>query len=224
MAENRPSEGSTSPTGTYQIYEDEEDGDRSRRGRNALRSQSRYWRCVPSVSVLPGEKRQLPANFLLRSGLVAAIELLVVLTAARYLDLNDFENRAETTQTLSQLVERQLSARRSEIEPLQTQINLLSLELESAETTYELATAGQADWFTAMSGLFGISVIGVDFLSAIVNSDGGIALVGVATSPDAIASLPTQLSQLAGTINLQGIQWDAAVSPPYFTADFQVNR
>ena len=46
----------------------------------------------------------------------------------------------------------------------------------------------------------------------------------VATDPDAVASLPNQLSQLAGFVNLQGIQWDDEASPPEFTAGFQLSQ
>jgi len=216
--------GLTDLVETYDTHEEEENQDRAQRGGKASRAQTRYWRRVPFVSVLPDEKNQLPANFLLRSGLVVAIVMLVLLAAARYLEWNDSEVRAEATEIRSQSVKRQLTARQNEIEPLKVQISLLSSELESAATTYRLATAGQTDWFAAMSRLFSISVSGVDFLSASVNSDGRVSLVGVATDPDAIASLPNQLSQLAGVVNLQEIQWDAEVSPPVFTAGFQVNR
>jgi len=221
VAENHPIIGLTDPVETY---EEKENQGRAQRGWKASRAQTRYWRRVPSISVLPEEKNQLPANFLLRSGLVVAILMLVLLTAARYLDWNDSEVRVEATETRSQSVKRQLTARRNEIEPLESQISLLSSELESAETTYRLAIAGKTDWFAVMSRLFYISVSGVDLLSATVNSDGRVSLVGVANDPAAIASLPNQLSQLAGVVNLQGIQWDAEVSPPVFTAGFQVNR
>jgi len=100
----------------------------------------------------------------------------------------------------------------------------LASELDSAQTTYTLATAANTDWFTAMNGLFAISVSGVEFLSVTADEDGKVTLVGIATSPDAISSLPIQLSQLAGIVNLLGIQWDAAVTPPAFTAKFQVDR
>ena len=224
MADNRSGVG---PTG----LEDTGDSNgrnggrrRSRRGKKASGAQVRHWRLVPTVGVLPAESRRLPPNFLLRSLLVVAIGLLALLGGARYLDWNNFDDRALAAQTRTASVNRQLTTRQSEIEPLQTQINLLALELESAETIYQLATEGQADWFAAMSGLFDISVSGVEFLSGTIDSNGKIALVGVATDADAIASLPTQLSQLAGVVDLQGIQWDAEVSPPRFSAEFQVSR
>ena len=209
---------------TYDTYEAEANRGRVRRGKRVSRAQSRYWRRVPSVSVLPYEKVQLPSNLLLRGGLIVAIVLLVLLTGARYLDWRDSEVRAEATDIRSDSVKRQLTARQNEIEPLQSQIRLLNSDNKSAETSYSLVTEGRADWFTAIDRLFSISVSGVDFLSAEIDSDGEVSLVGVATSPDAIALLPNQLSQLAGVVNLQGIQWDAEVSPPEFTAEFQVIR
>lgn len=224
MAENLPIEGLTNLVETLDTHAEDDNQDRVHRGRKSFRAQIRYWRRVPTVNVLPDEKSLLPANFLLRSGLVVAIVMLVLLSGARYLDWNDSEVRADATEIRSQSVKRQLAARQNEIEPLQSQISLLRSELKSAETVYGLATAERTDWFTAMSRLFSISVSGVDFLSAEVNSAGRVSLVGVATDPDAIASLPNQLSQLAGVVNLQGIQWDADVSPPVFTAGFQVNR
>ena len=224
VAENRPSQGPTGLEDSFDDIEEEVGRNRVRRGKIVTRTPVSYWRRVPSVGVLPRDKRRLPGNFLLRSVLVLAIGLLALLAGARYLDWTDFNDRAEVAETQSQSLNRQLTARQNEIEPLQAQINLLILELESAQTTYGLATVGQADWFTAMSGLFAVSVSGVDFISGTVDSDGKITLVGVATSPDAIASLPTQFSRLAGIIDLQGIRWDAAVSPPRFNAEFRVSR
>ena len=224
MAENLTINGLADPEEAYDTHAKEENQGWARWGRKASLAQTRYWRRVPSINVLPDERNLLPANFLLRSGLVVAIVMLVLLSGARYLDWNDSEIRAEATEIRSQSVKRQLTVRQNEIEPLQSQISLLISEAKSAETTYELATTGQTDWFDAMSRLFSISVSGVDFLSAAVNYDGRVSLVGVATDPDAIASLPNQLSQLAGVVNLQGIQWDAEVSPPVFTAGFQVDR
>jgi hypothetical protein len=234
VEKNQPHLGSSALAESYEdTYIDADAGeqdaveqrrDKTRKGKKASHKQTRYWRRVPEVNVLPGERKQLPANFLLRSVLVVSIGLLVLVTAARYLDLIDFEERKETSQILSQSVQRNLAARQDEIEPIQSEINVMALDLEAAETTYALATAGQTDWNTAIGGLFAISVSGVEFLSATAESEGRVALVGVAVNSDAIASLPSQLSQLAGTINLQGIQWDASVSPPAFTAEFQVAR
>lgn len=192
--------------------------------RKASPARARHWRRVPFVSVLPEEKDLLPPNFLLRGGLLVAIVMLVLLSAARYLEWKDLEVRAEATEERSQSVKGQLTARQNEIEPLQSQIGLLIAEQESAETAYSLATSGQTDWFAAMSRLFSISVSGVDFISAEVKSNGKLSLVGVATDPDAVASLPNQLSQLAGFVNLQGIQWDDEASPPEFTAGFQLSQ
>lgn len=224
VANNLSVTGLTDLAETHVTLEEQINQDRAQRVRKTSRPQTRYWRRVPSISVLPTEKNQLPANFLLRGVMVVAIVMLVLLASARYLDWNDSEVLTQATETRSQSVKLQLTARQNEIEPLQSQISLLSSELESAETTYRLATEGQTDWFAAMSRLFSISVSGVDFLSAAVNSEGRVTLVGVATDPDAITSLPNQLSQLAGVVNLQGIQWDADVSPPVFTAGFQVSR
>lgn len=221
MAENQPIIGLTNLVGAYEEVEIQ---DRERRDRKPSRGQARHWRRVPTVSVLPDEKNLLPANFLLRGGLVVAIVMLVLLTAARYLDWNDSEALAQAAEVRSQSVRRQLTARQNEIEPLESQISLRSSELKLAETTYSFATAGQTDWFAVMSGLFSLSASGVDLLSATVNSEGRGSLVGVATDPDAIASLPNQLDQLSGVVDLQGILWDAEVSPPVFTAGFQVNR
>ena len=192
--------------------------------KHASREQTAYWRRVPTINVLPSEKRQLPANLILRGMLAVGIGLLLLVAADGYLGWNDIKSRSAAAEIQSQTVKRQLAARQSEIEPLQSEINLLTSNLESAETTYRLATAEQADWFTAMSGLFSISVTGVDFISAAVDSRGAISFVGIATNSDAITSLPTELSQLAGIVDLQGIQWDAEVSPPVFTAEFRVNR
>ena len=222
MAENPSIKGLTDPVKAY--YNDVEEQDQAQRGRRASSAPFPHWRRVPSISVLPNEKNLLPANFLLRSGMVVAIVMLVLLTTARYLDWKDSEVRAGAVETRTQSVKRQLAVRQNEIEPLQSQISLLNSEIESEETIYRLATAGQTDWYTAMSRLFAIDVSGVEYLSAAVNSDGRVSLAGVATGPDAIASLPNQLSQLAGVVNLQGIQWDLEAEPPEFTAGFQVNR
>ena len=224
MGENLPSKILAGLEETYDLDEEQANRDRIPKSKRVSRAQLRNWRRVPYISVLPYEKMQLPANLLLRSGLVVAIGLLVLLTGARYLDWQDSEVRAEATEIRSGSVKRQLTARQNEIEPLQSQIRILNSDLESAATTYGLVTAGRADWFAAISKLFSISVSGVDFLSAAVDSGGKVSLVGVATSPDAIALLPNELSQLAGVVNLQGIQWDSEVSPPVFTANFQVIR
>lgn len=223
MAENLSIKGLTGPVEAREANQATEHQDRVRGGGKSSRVQSRYWRRVPSISVLPNENNQIPVNFVLRSSLMVAIVVLVLLTGVRYVDWNDSEVRAEAAEARSQSVKRQLAVRQNEIEPLESQITLLSSKLESAETTYRLATAGQTDWFAAMNGLLSVSVSGVDFLSASVNPDGNVSLVGVATDPGAFASLPNQLSQLSGGIGLQGIQWDADVSPPVFTAGFQVN-
>ncbi len=222
MAENLSIKGLTDPVKAY--YNDVEEQDQSQRGRKTSSEPPRHWRRVPSISVLPDEKNLLPANFLLRSGMVVAIVMVVLLTAASYLDWKDSEVRAGAVETRTQSVKRQLAVRQNEIEPLQSQISLLNAEIESEETIYRLATAGQTDWYAAMSRLFAIDVSGVEYLSAAVNSDGRVSLAGVATGPDAIASLPNQLSQLAGVVNLQGIQWDLEAEPPEFTAGFQVDR
>jgi len=104
VAENQPNDY---PVELEDTYEDEanQNRDKSRKSRNASREQTRYWRRVPSVNVLPGEKKQLPANFLMRSVLVVAIGLLVLVSVARYLDWHDFEKRAETSLVLSQSVQ-----------------------------------------------------------------------------------------------------------------------
>lgn len=223
VAENLPLKGFAHPAETHNNVTGRYAG-WAQRGKKASRAQARHWRRVPFVSVLPDQKDLLPANFLLRGTLLVAIVMLVLLSAARYIEWKDLEVRAEASEVRSQSVKRQLAARQNDIEPLQSQIGNLIAERTAAETTYNLATSGQKDWFSAMSGLFSISVSGVDFISAKVKSNGKVSLAGVATDPAAVTSLPNQLSQLAGFLNLQGIQWDADATPPEFTAGFQLNQ
>lgn len=224
MAEYRPVEGPAGLEETDESYEEELDWNQVRRGRHASRAPVRHWREVPVVSVLPSQRKQLRFDFLMRGILVITIGLIGLFAISRYSDWTDADDRAEAVEARSRSVNRQLATRQEEIEPLQAQITLLTSELESAEKAYALATADRPDWFTVMDGLFAISVSGVDFVSAAANSQGKIVLVGIATSTDAIASLPIQLSRSSSRVTLQGIQWDAGVSPPVFTAEFQINR
>ena len=65
--ENLPIKGLTDLLETYDTLVEAEKQDRAKCGREVSRAQTRYWRRVPFVSVLPDEKNQLPANFLLRA-------------------------------------------------------------------------------------------------------------------------------------------------------------
>ena len=129
VSENIPINGLTDPAEAQDAYEDGDGQDRAHRGGKSSRAQTRYWRRVPSVSVLPDERNQIPSSLMLRGGLVVAIVLLVFLTAARYLDWNDSEILAEAAEIRSQSVTHQLAVRQNEIEPLESQITLLSSEL-----------------------------------------------------------------------------------------------
>ena len=184
----------------------------------------RTWRRVPAINVLPSQRKPLPANLATRVLLSFAIVLMSLLAFNSYSDWKSIGEEATASGGQLQSIQRQLSVRRGEIEPLQIEANRLKLELESAELTYGLATASQTDWHRALNALFETQVSGVEFRSASVNPNGRLALIGVATSGDAIASLPSELSLLSDVLELQGIVWEATMSPPTFTAEFAVLR
>ena len=224
MAEFQSTIGAPGLVGIYETYKDELDRNTTPVSGYAPNEQAGSWRRVPYVNLLPDSRRPLPVKLIIRTGLAVVIGLLVLMTINGYLDWKAIEANAESTRFDTESVNRRLSARQSEIQPLQAQIGNLTSDLESAESTYQMATAGQADWFTTISGLFSFSDGGVDLLSAEVEADGTVLLTGAASNTDVIAFLPNQLSALEGVLDLKGIEWDLAVSPPIFTAELQVSR
>ena len=224
MAEIQSTIGSSGLVGIYETYKDELDRNPTQIGGYASSEQPGSWRRVPYVNLLPDSRRPLPVNLIMRTGLALVIGLLVFMTINGYLDWKAIDANAESTRFDTESVKRRLDARRSEIQPLQAQISNLTYDLESAESTYQLATAGQADWFTTIRGLFSFSDGGVDLLSAEVKANGTVLLSGAASNTEVIASLPSQLSALSGVLDLKGIEWDLQVLPPIFTAEFQVSR
>jgi hypothetical protein len=128
---------------------------------------------------------------------------------------------AKTSQLKS--VQLQLSAKEQEVEPLRSAISNLKQQLTGAEQAYGQATAGYIDWYAAIEALLlNTETSGVRLSSVTARPGGGVTLVGQATDPRTMATLPKQLRDISSAIEFQGIQWRPGSDPPEFTAVFNV--
>lgn len=185
--------------------------------------QERYWRSVPKVDVFPRRQIKLAGSPVVRGLLVLVLVYGVFLAQKEYRERLDVDSSIGVKTVQLQSVQRQLSARKQEVEPLTSEINKLKSQLDGAGQAYRQVTAGYVQWYVAMEALLlKTETSGVRFDSVTTKPGGGVTLVGQATSPQAIATLPRQLGDISSAIVFQGIQWKPGSAPPEFTATFKV--
>jgi hypothetical protein len=155
--------------------------------------------------------------------------LVLVLVVGAFLALREYRDRLDIDSTIgaktAQLksVQGLVSAKQQEVEPLRSEIAKLKGQLTGAEQAYRQVTAGYIDWYGAIDALLlNTKTSGVRFSSVTAKPGGGVTLVGQATNPLTMATLPKQLRDISSAIEFQGIQWRPGSDPPEFTAVFKV--
>jgi hypothetical protein len=157
--------------------------------------------------------------------------LVLVLVVGALLALKEYRDRLDVESTIgaktAQLksVQGQVSAKNQEVDPLRNEIAKLKGQLTGAEQAYRQVTASYIDWYVAIEALLlNTKTSGVRFTSVTTKPGGAITLVGQATDPLTMATLPKQLRDISTAIEFQGIQWRPGSDPPEFTAVFKVRQ
>jgi hypothetical protein len=185
--------------------------------------QERYWRRVPKVDVLPSRQVKFSGSLVARGLLVLVLVIGVFLAQKEYRDRLDLDSAKEAKTAQLASLQRQLADKRQEVDPVRGEIAKLKGQLTGAEQAYRQATAGHIDWYVAIEALLlSTETSGVRFSSVTTKPGGDVTLVGQATDPLTVATLPKQLQDISNAIELQGIQWKPGSNPPEFTAVFKV--
>ena len=93
------------------------------------------------------------------------------------------------------------------------------LEQELQEVSGE-----QIKWDAVTVALFSAETPGTTFLSVAIRPDGIVNLEGVANDANAIATLPSQLSQISDILEFQNFRTAPGSVPPAFSVEFKVRR
>lgn len=185
--------------------------------------QDRNWRSVPKVDVLPSRQIKFSTGLVVRGLLVLVFLLGAFLAQKEYRDRLDVDSTIGAKTAQLQSLQKQLSAKQQEVDPLRSEIGKLKSQLTGAEQAYRQVTAGYLDWYVAIEALLlNTETSGVRFSSVTAKPGGGVTLVGQAANPLTAATLPKQLQDISSFIEFQGIQWKPGSDPPEFTAVFKV--
>ena len=110
------------------------------------------------------------------------------------------------------------------LDALRTQISQLELKLEGKLQEFQAITGNKIDWYAVFARLLSTEASGARFLSVVAQPSGELTLEGIAISPEANKTLPTQLNSISDVLELQSIRWARDNDPPSFSAIFRVRR
>jgi len=186
--------------------------------------QTREWRKVPKVNLLPPRRGGSSAASLFRLLLMAVllVEGYFVQDWFRSNDASALE--LESTKVELQGAERQLADRQGSVDAIRAQLSQLQVQRNNQERQFQEVTAGQIDWATVLAALFAAETPETLFSKVVGTPDGEVTLEGLATGADAITTLQTQLTVGSNVLDLQSIQSAQRGDQPSFTAVFRVRR
>ena len=185
-------------------------------------SQDRNWRRVPKINILPSKRAAAPATSQIRLVLLVVLLVEAFFIQQWYREVGNSVIQIEETTIQLESVELQLADERQAVTTLRTQLSQLEAQRTVREEEFREVTGGQIDWHSVLGVLFAAEAQGSRFLSVVTSQNGEITLEGVATGPDALRTLPTQLNSVADVLTLQSIRWEAGSNPPTFIAIFRV--
>jgi len=181
-------------------------------------SQDRNWRRVPKINILPSKRATAPATSQIRLVLLVVLLVDAFFIQQWYREVGNSILQIEKTTSQLESVELQLADERRAVTALRTQLSQLETQRNVREEEFREATGGQIDWHRILGVLFLAEAQGSRFLSVVTSSNGEVTLEGVATGPDALRTLPSQLTSVADVLSLQSIKWEPGSNPPTFIA------
>lgn len=182
----------------------------------------KYWRLVPKVNILSREISRSSKSQFIRILLIVLLLAAIFAVFSQNRLIGALEENIDNGRNQLQEVKKQLSAAKSEVEPVIEEIQRLNARRQNAAEEYDLVTDGLIDWHKAVGALLGIQAAGVVFSSVSTSPEGEVILEGAAADSGAISQLPAEFNAVSDILDFQGIQWDTNVVPPTFIASFQV--
>ena len=182
----------------------------------------KYWRLVPKVNILSRESSRSSKSQFIRILLIVLLLAAIFAVFTQNRLIGALEENIDNGRNQLQEVKRQLSAAKSEVEPVIEEIQRLNAQRQNAAEEYDLVTDDLIDWHKAVGALLGIQAAGVVFSSVSTSPEGEVILEGAAADSGAISQLPAEFNAVSDILDFQGIQWDTKGVPPTFIASFQV--
>lgn len=187
-------------------------------------AQERNWRNVPKINLLPAKRATAPATSHLRLVLLVILLVEAFFIQQWYREVASSQQQIDETKASVESAELQLADERKATATLRTQLSQLQAQRTLREEEFNAVTGGRIDWHVVLAVLFNAETAGSRFLSVTTTPEGEVTVQGVATAPEALRTLPSQLSGVQNVLNLQSIKWQPGSNPPTFTAVFRVRR
>ena len=187
-------------------------------------SLDRSWRHVPKINILVSQRTSAISASQLR------LALLLILLVEGFFIQGWYRGQTEAVQEVDsktvqfQALERNLAGQQQKLDALRTQISQLKVQRTTKLQEFQAITGDKIDWNAVFTRLLSAEASGARFLSVVAQPSGELILEGIAISPEATRTLPSQLTSVSDVLELQSIRWVQETDPPSFTAIFRVRR
>ena len=184
----------------------------------------RSWRRVPKVNILVGQRTGVISASRLRLVFLLILLVEALFIQGWYRGQTEAIQEIDSKETRFQALQSELAGRQQALDTLRTQISQLEIKRGSKLEEFQAITGNNIDWYAVFARLLGTEASGARFLSVVARPSGELTLEGIAISPEANKTLPTQLNSISDVLELQSIRWARGNDPPSFTAIFRVRR
>ena len=154
----------------------------------------RSWRQVPKINILVSQ----------RTGVISAsqlrLALLLILLVEGFFIQGWFRGQTEAVLEIDskkaefQALEGNLAGQQQKLDALRTQINQLKVQRSNKLQEFQTITGDNIDWNSVFARLLSAEASGARFLSVVAQPSGELTLEGIAISPEADRTLPSQLT------------------------------